>query len=128
LDDYIRGIIKYFPDVAPTSPVLGRISFLGYQAERTHPYLHSPLVKGYVTEAKPPLDHLEGSGALLKCLLKLDTAASLRGKVPWQQPGTDSVSSEPTPWEKPPMVSSDHLERSGRPKSINMKLRWSSPF
>jgi len=128
LDDYIRGIIKYFPNVAPTSPVLGRISFLGYQAERTHPYLHSPLVKGYVTEAKPPLDHLEGSGALLKCLLKLDTAASLRGKVPWQQPGTDSVSSEPTPWEKPPMVSSDHLERSGRPKSINMKLRWSSPF
>jgi len=128
LDDYIRGVIKYFPDVAPTSPVLGRISFLGYQAERTHPYLHSPLVKGYVTEAKPPLDHLEGSGALLKCLLKLDTAASLRGKDPWQQPGTDSVSSEPTPWEKPPMVSSDHLERSGRPKSINMKLRWSSPF
>jgi hypothetical protein len=127
LDNEIRGVLKYFPDVLPTSPVLGRVSFLGYRSEREHPYLHSPLVRGYVVEAKPPLDHLEGSGALLKCLLKLDSAASLRGKVPWLQPGMEEDKSFSAPWA-PPAVSSDHLERSGRPKSIGMKLRWGSPF
>jgi hypothetical protein len=128
LDVRIREVISHFPDVLPTSPVLGRVSFLGYQAEKIDPYLHSPLVRGYVLEAKPPLDHLEGSGALLKCLLKLDTAASLRGKVPWLQPDTNEENfSSFRPWA-PPMVSSDHLERSGRPKSTGMKLRWSSPF
>jgi hypothetical protein len=128
LDDYISGVLSYYPVVSPTSPVLGRESVLGYETQKTHPYLHSPLVKGYVLEAKPPLDHLEGGGALLKCLLKLDTEASLRGKVPWLQSDYLEVVTSRAPRDKPPVESSNHLERYGRPKSTNLKLRWSSPF
>jgi hypothetical protein len=127
LDEYIEQLLKYFPVVLPTSPVLGRESVLGFVTERTHPFLHSPLVKGYVVENKPPRDHLEGAGALLKCLLKLDTEASLRGQAPWLQTGTVAHQSD-TLRDKPPEVSSDHLERFGRPKSPSMKLRWSSPL
>jgi hypothetical protein len=127
LDTILEEMLSHFPRILPTSSVLGRVSFLGYQAERTHPFLHSPLVRGYVVENKPPSDHLEGTGALLKCLLKLDTVATLRGKVPWQLANALEEESSSRPWA-PPMVTSDHLERSGRPKSASMKLRWSSPF
>ncbi|DAD52203.1 RNA-directed RNA polymerase [ssRNA phage Gerhypos.2_39] len=127
LDGRIRRVLKHYPIVLSTSPVLGRESVLGYQSEKTHPYLHSPLVKGYVRQAKPPLDHLEGSGALLKCLLKLDTDAWLRGYVPWHQSSTFDSKEPDMPWA-PPMVLSDHLERYGRPKSSSLKLRWRSPF
>nr|QDH90363.1 MAG: RNA-dependent RNA polymerase [Leviviridae sp.] len=130
LDDTIRDLLIHFPVVLPSSPVLGRISFLGYQTERVDPNLHSPLVRGYVVEAKPPRDHLEGAGALLKCLLKLDTDTWLRGQVPWYP--SDSSQSQlferEHPWESLPMVLSDHLERFGRPKSSNIKLRWRSPL
>jgi hypothetical protein len=127
LDDYIMGLIIHFPYVASTSPVLGRVSFLGYQTDKLDPCLHSPLVKGYVVEAKPPYDHLEGAGALLKCLLKLDTDAWLRGQVPWHPSDTPVLNRNGTPWV-PPMVQSNHLERYGRPKSTGIKLRWRSPF
>jgi len=120
LDDVIRDLLKYFPVVAPTSSVLGRVSFLGFQAEKLHPTLHSPLVKGYVVKAKPPINRLEGVGALLKCLLKLDTVDWLRMKNSCPPAGTPLR-------EKSPEVSEQHLERSGRPKSSTLKLRWSSP-
>jgi hypothetical protein len=126
LDNYIERKFKYFPTVLPTSSVLGRVSFLGFDSERMHPYLHSPLVKGYSLEAKPPRDHLEGSGALLKCLLKLDTDAWLRDSIPWHPSGT--LSTESIPRLKNPEVTSDHLERYGRPKSISTKLGWRSPL
>jgi len=58
LDNRIRKVLKHFPDVEPTSPVLGRVSFLGYQAERTDPNLQSPLVKGWMLRTKPPSDKL----------------------------------------------------------------------
>jgi len=131
LDDGIRKLINHFPVVLPTSPVLGRVSFLGFETQRTHLSLHSPLVKGYVLEAKPPRDPLDGPGALLKCLLKLDTGAYTRANKPWLQTDTldfDVHSVENRSSTLQPEVSSDHLERSGRPKSSRMKLGWRSPL
>jgi hypothetical protein len=127
LDATIGKLLLHFPVVAPSASVLGRVSFLGYQTERLHPSLHSPLVKGYVVKAKPPRDPLGGTGALLKCLLKLDTDGWLRGEVPCHQSDTPVVRRDFLR-VKPPEVSGEHLERSGRPKSSALKLGWRSPF
>jgi len=99
LDDEIRAVIRYFPVVLPTSPVLGRHSFLGYQPERFDEHLHSPQVRGYVVSSRSPSDPLDGPGALLKFLIK-------RGGLP--------------------SVDIRHLERAGRPHAVNIKLRWAS--
>jgi hypothetical protein len=129
LDSEIRKVIRHFPDVLPTSPVLGRETVLGYTSERLHPNLHSPLVKGYAVEAKPPSDPLDGHGALLKCFLKSDIhGASLRGKVPWLQSDRQLSHRELAALPVlPPGSDEKHLERSGRPKSVSIKLGWRSP-
>ena len=131
LDKLLEDVLKHFPRVAPTSPVLGRVSFLGYDTERMHPSLHSPLVRGYVIQAKAPSDKLEDTGALLKCLLKLETKHTTsvhNADVPCYRPGTAPSLKEPSLW--PPTTSQDekHLERSGRPKRVSIKLGWRSPF
>jgi len=132
LDELLRDLLKHFPVVESTSPVLGRESVLSYQAERFHPSLHSPLVRGYVSEAKPPRDHLEGAGALLKCLHKLDTDDWLRSRVSCHPSSTlGSGLSETNDRQLeglPPSGNTQHLERSGRPQSSGIKLRWGSPF
>lgn len=99
LDSRIEAILGDFPYVAPTSPVLGRHSFLGYEIQRMHPELHSPLVKGYVVRSRKPLSKVTGEGALLKWFLK-------RGDLPF--------------------ADRDHLERTGRPDAVDIKLRWAS--
>jgi len=87
-----------FPAVLPTSPVLGRVSSLGYDTETIHPGLHIPLVKGYVDSSRVPKSKLGDSGALLKCLLN----------------------------EGDPFFDRKHLERTGRPKSADIKIRMAS--
>jgi hypothetical protein len=99
LDQKIRGVLTYFPVVLPTSPVLGRHSYLGYNPESIGDALHNPLVKGYVVVSRSPRDYLDGLGALLKFHLK-------RGKYP--------------------TFNEDHLERSGRPLAVYIKLRKAS--
>jgi hypothetical protein len=69
LDGIIEGLIP-FPYVLPTSPAIGRWSFLGHETERIHPTLHKPLVKAAVVVSKLPQSNLDGSGALLKYFLK----------------------------------------------------------
>lgn len=101
LDSSIRKILKYYPVVEESSPVLGRISFLGYVQERYCDSLHRPLVKGYVVRSVLPRNSLEGSGALLKFFLK-------RGGQP--------------------SVDRRHLERSGRPLAVDIKPRWAPPY
>lgn len=134
LDGVLEKLLTHFPTIQPTSRLLGRVSFLAFDennfvSHRLCPRLHTPLVRGYVPESKPPKDSLEGTGALLKCLLKLDADASLRGQAPWHPSDTlcEDVSPLSTPWLTP-TVSSNHLERYGRPKSSSMKLRWSPPY
>ena len=100
LDEYIIRKIKFFPTVHPSSPVLGRHTFLEYETQRMCPKLHRPLVKGYVVKGRPPVDELDGHGALVKYLIK-------RGNDP---------------------LDDGHLERSGRPSAVYTKLRWSTPY
>jgi hypothetical protein len=120
LDGKIRKILKYFPVVKPSSPVLGRESVLpGYQIDRVSHTLHRPEVKGYIPYSKLPLDTLEGSGALLKCfLLKQgledgidETSLSSRLAHLW---GSE--------------INEDHLERAGRPRSVDIRLGWTTPW
>jgi len=124
LDEHIRGVIKYFPVVLPSSPVLGRVSFLGFSTERVHEHLHTPLVRGYKVSAKPPPDVLDGTAALTKCLLMLErrdgsgnSQTDLTGINPGR-PGNLDLSTA--------SGNVMHLERSGRPKSVRIKLGWHS--
>jgi hypothetical protein len=126
LDERIRKVIKHFPTVLSTSPVLGRQSALGFETQRTGEHMQNPLVRGYVVSARPPSDKLDGYAALLKCLLSLE----------WKSLGEDrarvngSVMTRPRlrhlTEETPTDVS--HLERAGRPSVVDIKLRWSPPF
>jgi len=135
LDEKIEGLIKFFPTVSPDSSILGRVSFVGetfgYRFTRLHPSRQSPLVKGFVVSAKPPKDYLEGTGALLKCLLKLGNPTDT-DPHPWLDPGAVvggpfGTYHDATLWASQPQGDSDHLERSGRPQRVDIKLRWSSP-
>jgi hypothetical protein len=101
LDGKIRGVLKHFPCIEPSSPALGRHSFLGYVSEKDDEHLHRPLVKACVLSSVSPRDPLEGPGALLKYFLK-------RGV-------------EPT-------FDESHLERAGRPRNVYIKTRWVPPY
>jgi len=117
MDDYMKKLLREFPNVAPTSPLLGRESVLGYQFQRLDPYTHGPLTKGYYVRAKPPRDPLEGDGALLKCLSKYALATPV-----------NSRSSERVQTIDYAKVDSEHLERSGRPEHVSIKLGWRPPY
>jgi hypothetical protein len=99
LDSKIEDVIRHFPTVLESSPVLGRHSFLGYCQERLGRDLHNPQVKGYVVSPQLHRDYLDGEGALLKFFLK-------RGSLP--------------------AADRKHLERVVRPHAVNIKLRWAS--
>jgi hypothetical protein len=72
LDVRIKKLLKgNFPTVLPSSPLLGRVSSLGYQYQRLHPKYQSPLTRGYFTVPRIPIDKLDGYGALHKCLLRM---------------------------------------------------------
>jgi len=137
IDGILEKLLTHFPTIGPRSSLLGRVSFLANDAKafvgsRLHPRHQSPVVKGFVVMAKPPRDPLDGTGALLKCLLKLDSGSSLRSSIScYPSSATNYELDAPSlvPLEvKSPMVSGDHLERSGRPKSLSMKLGWRSPL
>jgi len=101
VDTLIWKVFKYFPVVEESSPVLGRNSFLGYQSQKNCAQLHRPLVKGYVVRSIIPKNSLTGDGALLKFFLKRGGMPSADGR---------------------------HLERSGRPRAVDIKPRWATPF
>lgn len=98
LDQHLRRFAP-LPTVLETSPVLGRHSFLGFETQRMCDQLHRPLVRGLVTKSKPKPSKLDGHGALLKFFLK-------RGEEPYHDV--------------------KHLERYGRPESVDIKIRWAS--
>jgi hypothetical protein len=99
LDDLLDRFL-HLPRVSPTSPSLGKHSFLGYDIHKMDASTHSPLVKGYAVVPAIPKSILNGLGALLKFFLK-------RGDEPHDK---------------------KHLERSGRPASVDIKRRWIRPF
>jgi len=101
LDGKCRKVLHYFPNTIPTSPALGRTSFLGYVSEKEDEHLHRPLVKAHVVSSRSPRDPLEGPGALLKYFLKRGTE---------------------------PAFDEEHLTRAGRPRAAYIKTRWVPPF
>jgi len=122
LDDYIEGLIP-FPVVEETSPVLGRHSSLPYRAEKMHPSLHIPLVRGVVVRANPPVSNLDGLGALLKVLV---TNTSVDDIVDENSPQYHQMSAVLV--EKMPILDPSHLHKSGRPRSVSTMTRWAPPY
>jgi hypothetical protein len=98
LDELMERVIP-FPAVLPTSPVLGKYSFLGHETQKMCPFLQRPLVRGYVEDSLAPKSPLDDAGALLKFFLKRS---------------------------EEPFVDRNHLERYGRPEAVNIKLRLAS--
>jgi hypothetical protein len=104
LDKRIRSVLgrDNFPIVEPTSPALGRHSAsFGYEAMRMCNKLHKPLVKAWVARSKSPRSSLDDIGALMKWHLK-------RGDEPF--------------------FDKDHLQRAGRPRFVDIKIGWMTPF
>jgi hypothetical protein len=117
MDDYMVKLLRVWPNVAPSSPLLGRESALGYQFQRLHPRYHSPLTRGYYMVSESPRDNLDGVGALLKCL---------SGK-PWT-PFARAIGDTGGQRVDVANVDDEHLERAGRPERVNIKLGWRSPY
>ena len=101
LDEIIGKVLPYFPVVESTSPALGRHDVEGYTSERHDKSLQRPLVRAYVERSKPPPSKVSGEGALMKYLTKRSYL---------------------------PIADVEHLQRSGRPQSTQLKLRWVTPF
>lgn len=99
LDDILDNFLK-LPRVAPTSPSLGRYSYLGYDEHGMDDKLHSPWVRGYAVIPRIPKNPLNGLGALLKFFLK-------RGEEPHSE---------------------GHLVKSGRPYAVDIKRKRMRPF
>lgn len=98
IDNLVERIIP-FPAVGDASPILGKQNFTGHETGKICSDLQIPLVKGMKVVSKLPLDKLEDAGALLKFFLKRS---------------------------EEPFVDRNHLERYGRPESVDIKLRWAS--
>jgi hypothetical protein len=101
LDERLRNLLGAYPVIHPSSPVLGRVSFLAYQSEKLHGDYQSPLVRGWYVHAKKPTSLLEGSRALVKWFLK-------EGEEP--------------------IFDKDHLRYAGRPRAVGIKLGLRAPF
>jgi len=103
MDNWISNFLseECYPVVMESSPILGRVSALGYEIQKTSTKTQTPLVRGYVSKVKLPVNPVDGTEALFKWFLK-------RGDLP--------------------IADRDHLLRSGRPESSSIKLRWGSPF
>jgi len=97
MDKHLRRLIP-MPDVKSTSPALGRHTFLDPKGQMECANLQKPLVRAYVVVGDPPPDLMseDGSAALQKYFLK-------RGDEPF--------------------ADKKHLERAGRPKRVDIKLR-----
>jgi len=101
LDKKLRILLKHYPCIESSSSALGRVSFLGYFAEKEHEHLHVPLVKACVVSSRSPRDSLDGQFAMLKYFLKRSDL---------------------------PRYDEEHLERAGRPRVAYIKSRWVTPY
>jgi len=109
LDRMLEGILP-LPYISERSSMLGRHSFLGLEpAEKMCPNLHRPLVKGGRIRSNLPASQLEDYGALLKCLIRLESREMLDFSDEFTSlPGSDI----------------SHLTHSGRPLSVDIKIGW----
>jgi hypothetical protein len=113
LDEYLQSVLKHYPTVSPDSPALGRVSLVGYQVDKVHSTLHSPLVRAFRVRAKLPVSRLSGAGALLKCLLGKPEGREPEGELEWLA----ISNSDP-----------EHLNRAGRDQAVSIMPGWVQPF
>jgi len=99
-DSLLESLRIPSPRVTATSQVLGRLSFLGYEIQRTDKNLHAPRVRGIKIVSRPPSSPLGGTWALQKILATHGFEPHGRG----------------------------HLERLGRPDRVRAKIGWGQPF
>ena len=98
----IEKILGPLPYVSETSPLLGRVSFLGYRsAGRWNNALHSFEVKGWMPSPVYRTDELDGLGALQKSFMKLEDFKNL-----------------------PVSCDAHHLERSALHHAVALKRGW----
>ena len=103
LDAFIERLIP-FPAVAETSSVLGKHSFLGFDAERLCPRLHRPQVKGATVKYRYRKTIIGDDAALMKCLGFRREVALQDYDVRYQ--------------------AADHLSSAGRPDASEINVRW----
>jgi len=99
-DKLLTRLLGHYPAVADTSPVLGRVSHLGYDTEWVDTHVQSPRVKGWIVRAQLPENPVIDVAALNKVL---------------RNPGIG-------------IQDPRHLDLSGRPKAVGLSLRGSAPF
>jgi hypothetical protein len=98
LDSRMLRVLKHFPVVGETSPVLGRHSYSPVSQD-TRTINSIPLVKGWIVQSRIPDNEIQDWPALRKSL------SLLEGRLPG-----------------PSITSKDHLRRSGRPRVVDIKL------
>ncbi len=114
IDEYLLEVLNgHFPWVRETSPVLGRVDHYSdfYEVAKVSTTTHVPLVRGYMTRSDIPVNRLDGSDALLKVFLKGSSA--LYEELPLDHIFT---------------VDKRHLERSGRPRVVGIKLGYGPAY
>jgi hypothetical protein len=99
LDTEITKFIK-LPKIGPESSALGRHTVLPLQVDGFDADTQVPLIRAHVVHSELPTNPVSDFRALLKWFLK-------RGDEPFAL---------------------DHLERSGRPERVSIKLRWVQPY
>jgi hypothetical protein len=100
LDSLIGGLIP-FPEIEPSSPILGRYVYGPVGHTRLHPDLQHSLVRGVVARPVKVRREIDSWPALMKWFLK------------------DSDL---------PFIDQNHLVYSGRPASLTLKAGWHRPF
>lgn len=104
IDEHLLSVLNgHFPWVTETSPLLGRVDHYGgfYEVAKVSPTTFVPLARGYKVRSVIPTNRLDGQDALLKHFLK-------RGDEP--------------------IFAKDHLQRSGRPRAVGIKLGYGPVF
>ncbi len=114
LDAYLQEVLTHYPTVTSDSSALGRVSFLGYETQKIHPTLFTPLVKAWGVRSTIPSSRLQGAGALLKCLLGKSEDALSEDTLAWLM----AISN----------VDEGHLDRAGRPRSVSISTGWKQPY
>jgi len=109
LDRKVLKLLKHFPFVEETSPVLGRLS---YRPVLTGTTLRNdiPMVKGWRIRPVIPVNEISDWPALRKCLDQLERRSLNGGSFSSSNPLGEIA------------TSSDHLRRSGRPRVVDIKL------
>lgn len=112
IDKQIERLIP-FPAVLDTSPALGKVSCLGFSEDGTNSNLQSPFVKAAVLKSNLRRNSADDYAALMKFFL-------MRRDHLHNEESSTIIGS--------PAVDRNHLERSGRPVSVDIKIRKVSPL